>query len=81
LIEKGADVHNVDSEGRTVLHAACYGGEEEIIGQLLYVYNLDNEQEDNKGKTAIDYAVKSGKAYAWNLLNSEKDVRGLLRLL
>lgn len=53
------DIHEVDSEKWTSLHAACAAGNLEIVRTLIS-YKSQLEAVNNKGQTAIHMAVFSG---------------------
>ncbi|XP_023029372.2 uncharacterized protein isoform X1 [Leptinotarsa decemlineata] len=56
LIENGADLDAVDSEGRSVLHKATLDNCLETVYILLY-YNADANMKDNRGKTPFEIAM------------------------
>ncbi|CAH1131548.1 unnamed protein product [Ceutorhynchus assimilis] len=79
LLEMGANVLEIDMEGRSLLHTAVFGGHLGCCNAVLkylkeysYVYvNL----KDNKGKTALNWAAGKGyKELVICLLEAKADV-------
>ncbi len=60
LLTHGADPYVVDeSTGRTLLHIAASNGRKDIF-ELLIEKGINANTTDNKGYTALDYAIKHG---------------------
>ncbi|KAI0040264.1 hypothetical protein FA95DRAFT_1611941 [Auriscalpium vulgare] len=57
LLEEGADVAAVDSDGQTVLHVAASSGESLIPLQLLLDHRSDVHATDDEGRTALHIAA------------------------
>lgn len=53
LLESGADIHDVDNEGKTVLHKACSLYNEKIIS-LLVQKGANISWMDSRGQTPFD---------------------------
>lgn len=60
LIDKGADILGVDSNGSTVLHHAVKGRNQAMV-QLLIEKGADILARDNKGKTPMNMVRGSKK--------------------
>jgi quinoprotein dehydrogenase-associated probable ABC transporter substrate-binding protein len=56
LIEKGADVNKLDSEGYAPIHIAARNKQAEIISALI-AYKADVNRKDRDGYTALHHAV------------------------
>jgi len=60
LVAAGADITIVDGEGKTCLHAAVTGGNNEMLDYLLSLKRVDPDVRENVfGKTALHYAESS----------------------
>ena len=57
LMESGADVSIRNSSGINALHLAAQGNYPNIIVYLIEKYGLDINSKDNKGNTALHWAV------------------------
>ena len=73
LIEEGADPLAVTVEGQSVLQIACRARQSNIVGMILDLYKELGrttlvDHVDKQGKTALHYAVKSGRLESVNLL-------------
>ena len=69
FIEAGFDLHTIGRDGQTILHHAVFGGEE----MVEYLLRLEGGRElieikDNLQLTALDYALKTGKWKAEDVL-------------
>ena len=56
-MESGADVSVTNSSGLNVLHLASQGNYPNIIVFLVEKYEIDINSKDNKGNTALHWAV------------------------
>lgn len=56
LLERGADLKIVDSDGRSSLHLASERGHLEIVSLLINSTCVDVNARDNSGKKAVDVA-------------------------
>ncbi|MEM9907913.1 MAG: ankyrin repeat domain-containing protein [Cyanobacteria bacterium P01_D01_bin.44] len=61
LIDAGADVNWIDSEGVTPLILAAFKGHSELA-QLLLEHGADPTVKDQWDRTALDYALRRGEA-------------------
>ena len=69
LIEHGANLHLVDSQGRTCLHCACLNGHRNCLGYILDAGgDLLLEERDRHGRTCLHLAVKGNKMDCVKLL-------------
>ena len=59
LIGRHADVRAKSSKGRTILHAACAGGNLEMVKYLVEVCGLNVFDLDNEDRQPIYYAMRS----------------------
>ena len=57
LIEHGADINNVDSDGKTVLHHAIESGHHGIINMLLGCPNINLQIRDKAGLSPFSTAM------------------------
>lgn len=75
LISKGANIHQLDLNGETLIHKACESGN---IPTLKYLIKLGvdvnaskgivNSNKDSRGEAALHYAVRSGSLEAVRML-------------
>lgn len=72
LVERGADIHAVDSRGRNALHGAALQGYNEVI-RFLAGQGVDLELADNDGHTPLDTAL--GLAGGFGFAGAEGVVR------
>ena len=63
LLEKGADPSLKDSDERSLLHWASFGGNTAVIEKILS-YAVDIESRDNHGSTPLMFAQRHGKTEA-----------------
>lgn len=64
MIDKGANINDVDDNGKTVLHVLChyYEGEEMIpIIRLFASYGIDLNARHKTGKTALHFICQNRK--------------------
>ncbi len=59
VLERGANLHNQDSEGRTALIYPAYRGTKEVMG-LLIERGANTSDKDLRGRTALMYAASAG---------------------
>jgi ankyrin repeat protein len=59
LMENGADISSTNSSGLNALHLAAQGNFPNIIIFLIEKYGFDINSKDNKGNTALHWAVYS----------------------
>ena len=57
LIARGADISMTDYAGRTVLMFAAIRGDAELAAELIRL-GTDPNCRDNKGKSALDFAIE-----------------------
>ncbi|XP_077865260.1 uncharacterized protein LOC144351881 [Saccoglossus kowalevskii] len=62
LLKAGADASKTDIVGRTALSWACLYGREKVVSCILDYRDLDLNQSDMNGCTALFHAVTSGSA-------------------
>ena len=75
LFAKGATLPEVPENGKDLLMEAAENGSAELIYELIAVTGLDINYADDKGQTALHYAVQSGnKETAEALLFHHADV-------
>ena len=68
LMENGADISASNSSGLNALHLAAQGNFPNIIIFLIQKYNFDINSKDNKGNTALHWAVYSNSRQAVDYL-------------
>lgn len=68
LMESGADISIVNSSGLNVLHLASQGNYPNMIVYLIEKYGLDINSKDNKGNTALHWAVYMNSKQAVDFL-------------
>lgn len=68
LMENGADISSTNSSGLNVLHLAAQGNYPNIIVFLIEKYKFDINSRDNKGNSALHWAVYSGHRQAVDYL-------------
>jgi ankyrin repeat protein len=59
LIERGANVSNIDKKGRTGLHLAAAHGQKDLAKRLIEL-GEDTDITDRRGQTALHYAAHYG---------------------
>ncbi len=72
LLNSGADVNNIDAEGRSIMHYAVYYYNEEIFIMLLNIPYIKISLQDKQGLTPLHIASEYKKNTAAKLL-LEKD--------
>ena len=55
LLAHGADANAADEDGWTVLHAACRGGDVELVRTLVEEFHADPNAADADDETPLDY--------------------------
>ena len=82
LVECGADVMTHDRRSTTVLHAACQGGDLDVVRYLFTLGMSDADARDGYGRRPLDLACQKGHLDVVNLLvdevGVEVDAKGLL---
>lgn len=68
LITAGANVNNVDENGRTPLYWAARNDRTECMRLLIATPDIDVNSEDNNGYTPLDCAEKHGHSKSSELL-------------
>jgi ankyrin repeat protein len=77
LLDKGADVLAVDSNGKTALHYAAQNGHVKVLNSLLD-NGADIHAVDSNGKTALHYAAQDGHVKVLNsLLDKGADIHAV----
>ena len=89
LLDHGADLNKVDSRGRSMVHAAVTGADEDVM-KLVVENGFSLTQLDSEGKTPIEAATEWGsgdeaaplvqKVAAWREGNLEEIGRNAVRL-
>ncbi len=57
LLERGADINEAGSDGKTALIRAAWYGHTDVV-KILLEKGADVNAKDKKGKTALNYAVE-----------------------
>ena len=57
LYQKGSDINNRSSLGRSALSKACYLGLVEVVAFLMKCPGIKLETQDSKGRTALHNSV------------------------
>ena len=70
LLQSGADVNAVDSDGNTSLHVAAFVGNTQIIS-VLKSHGADIFRVNNGALTAADVAKNQGQSFAYELLRED----------
>ena len=68
LMENGADISAINSSGLNALHLAAQGNFPNIIIFLIEKYKIDINSKDNKGNSALHWAVYSNSRQAVDYL-------------
>ena len=68
LIESGANVNDVDENGRTVLSKAAGAGNIECVQLLLAAEGIDVNKSDNEGDIPLHHAARKGHSSCVKLL-------------
>ncbi|XP_046585248.1 ankyrin repeat domain-containing protein 50-like [Haliotis rubra] len=71
LVSKGCNLSVVDDLGRNILHAACFGDNEDIVKDLVSRGIADIDSRDNQGRTPAMYAAEKGYKKVVDLLVSK----------
>jgi ankyrin repeat protein len=66
LIQRGADVHAVDTQGRTPLHVAAMN--QPNVTRVLLAQELPLDQVDRQGRSALHWASETGNVSCAKLL-------------
>uniref|UniRef100_A0A7S3TNJ2 Ankyrin repeat protein n=1 Tax=Strombidinopsis acuminata TaxID=141414 RepID=A0A7S3TNJ2_9SPIT len=75
LMNKGANVHERDHEGRSAVFYAAMAGQEKSLRVLLTAHNIQVDQPDSVGETPLMAACKSGhESTARLLLNAQANL-------
>ncbi|XP_059489715.1 uncharacterized protein LOC132204878 [Neocloeon triangulifer] len=75
LVDRGADLSAVDSDGDDAFHFACFNGKLENVQYLLGLNGFSLGKKGKNGKTALHYAaIRDHIAVAEFLLSKEADV-------
>lgn len=89
LVQAGADLRAQSNDGRNSLHFAAEAAQSNVVGFICSLYSHDSsliDQKDEKGRTALHYAARSGISESvYYLLHAGakpnvKDQRGLTPL-
>ena len=73
LLSAGVDVHGVDNDGWTPLHAAAHWGEKEAARILVLEANSDVEKLNRVGQTAFDVADSKMVAFLEELRDKQRE--------
>ncbi len=75
LISKGADIHQLDLNGESLIHKACYNNNVATLKHLMQLgvdvnisKGIINGNKNSRGETALHYAVGRGNIDAVKLL-------------
>ncbi|XP_046558381.1 putative ankyrin repeat protein RF_0381 [Haliotis rubra] len=68
LVRKGADLLHVDDDGNNVLHAACLGGDFEMVRYVLKIAIVDINSSGMNGRTPVMLAARKGFKNIFDLL-------------
>lgn len=75
LISKGCDIHQIDLNGETLIHKACFSSNNETLAHLINLgvdlnasKGIINSNKDSRGETALHYAVSKNNLEAVKLL-------------
>lgn len=75
LISKGCDIHQIDLNGETLIHKACYSNNCQTLAHLIGLgvdlnasKGIINSNKDSRGETALHYAVSKNNVEAVKLL-------------
>lgn len=68
LIKFGADYSLINNSGLSILHMAAQGNKPSVIVYFMEKYQIDLNQRDNVGSTALHWACYSGSIDAFNYL-------------
>jgi ankyrin repeat protein len=75
LITKGCDINQIDLNGETLIHKACFSRNNETLAHLISLgvdlnasKGIINSNKDSRGETALHYAVSKNNAEAVKLL-------------
>lgn len=76
LVSCGADLHEIDTNNKTLLHAVAETGNSDTdMAEYLIDHHLDINAEDNYGDTPLNTAIKSGSpAMIVFLINHDADI-------
>ncbi|MBX7220073.1 MAG: ankyrin repeat domain-containing protein [Blastocatellia bacterium] len=80
MLEKGADVRGISSDGETALIETAKRNQGKmadavVIARMLLKAGIDPSVRDRTGKTALDYAVERGNSQLVKLLLEEAQTR------
>lgn len=79
LLDNGVNIHQVTTNGRTVLHRAAFRGDLELIRTLLRL-NIDKTVTDVDGESAFDAAVAGSGSYPELGVKHWQEILSLLTL-
>ncbi|XP_048247646.1 ankyrin-3-like [Haliotis rufescens] len=68
LVKKEAGVSLLDKSGNNLLHAACCGGDKDIVRSVLSRRLVDINSRDKYGRTAVMMAANGGNQDVFDLL-------------
>ncbi|XP_067670056.1 serine/threonine-protein phosphatase 6 regulatory ankyrin repeat subunit A-like [Haliotis asinina] len=68
LLRKGADLLHVDDNGNNILHAACLGGDLEMVRFVLKLAFVDINSSGTNGRTPVMLAARKGYKKIFDLL-------------
>ncbi|XP_071085847.1 fibronectin type 3 and ankyrin repeat domains protein 1-like [Haliotis cracherodii] len=72
LVKKKADVSLLDKSGNNLLHAACHGGDKDIVRSVLSRRLVNINSRDKYGRTAVMMAANGGHRDVFDLLVTRK---------